>query len=576
MADPDQTLVDNEDEAPPDGGLRLLVFSQETVSTLPLPRSGEVVIGRAEDADLRIDLPAISRRHAVVRLGPPISIEDQGSANGTRVRGTTLAQGERVRLAPGDVIEFGSVTAILQRATSASARPRRLWTHGYFEGRLEEECTRAAETGLTFSLVRVRLEGAATPSVAQEALAEAVGPTDVVASYGPGEYEVLLLGGGAPRAQGVCDRLDRELAARGAPVKLGVAVFGRDGKDPDALMAQACAVLPGESAPGHERQIIVKDPQMQRLHEMVQRIASSSISVVLMGETGVGKEVFAEAIHAASPRAAKPFLRLNCAALSETLLESELFGHEKGAFTGAVKTNAGLLETATGGTVLLDEVGELPASIQAKLLRVLEQHEVLRVGGLRPRPIDVRFIAATNRDLETEVKRGNFRQDLFFRLNGISLVIPPLRERVAEIEGLARAFIAQATKQSGRTGEPSLTPEALVLLKGYGWPGNIRELRNVIERAVLLCTTQTLEADLLPAEKLSTPVLSRRADAGPPAANVPQGKDESYDAERSRILDALDKSAGNQTLAAKLLGISRRTMLNRLDSYSIPRPRKQR
>src|SRR6185503_6105666 len=182
------------------------------------------------------------------------------------------------------------------------------------------------------------------------------------------------------------------------------------------------------------------DEGMPQLHRLVERIARGTINVLILGETGAGKEVLAERVQRLSPRARWPFLRLNCAALSETLLESELFGHERGAFTGAVTAKPGLLETAEGGTVFLDEAGELPMSIQVKLLRVIEERQVLRVGGLKPRPIDVRFIAATNRDLEVEVARGAFRQDLFFRLNGVTLVVPPLRDRVSEIEALARLF----------------------------------------------------------------------------------------------------------------------------------------
>ncbi len=583
MANPVTTLIDEELTEQGQGGsgtrYRLLVFSQETVSTHPLPEHGEVVIGRADDVDIKIDVPAISRRHARIHVGPPMTIEDLGSSNGTRVRGQALRHGEVTTLGPGDAIELGSVTVIVQRATAtADKRPRRLWTHDYFEGRLEEECSRAAETGLPFSVMRVRLEGTASPAVVQEALADVIGPTDVVASYGPGEYEVLLLGKNGEAAAAVAQRLEADLRSRGAPVTLGIGAWGRDGKDPDALLERACAALQGEVQPGSARQIVVKDPQMAHLHQLVERIAQGNISVILMGETGVGKEVFAEAIHRASPRAAAPFLRLNCAALSETLLESELFGHEKGAFTGAIKSKAGLLESANGGTVLLDEVGELPMSIQVKLLRVLEQREVMRVGDVKTRPIDVRFVAATNRDLEAEVKKGTFRQDLFFRLNGISLVIPPLRERQSEIEGLARHFIAQACKAMGRATEPTLTPEALDLLKSYRWPGNIRELRNVIERAVVLCTDRTIGVDLLPVEKLSGTLLTAPPSgirAAPDLAEARAKGTPAYEAERRRILEALEKCGGNQTEAAKLLGISRRTMLTRLDTYAIPRPRKR-
>jgi transcriptional regulator with PAS, ATPase and Fis domain len=286
--------------------------------------------------------------------------------------------------------------------------------------------------------------------------------------------------------------------------------------------------------------------------------------------------------------------------LTESLLESELFGHERGAFTGAVQAKPGLLETADGGTVFLDEIGELPMSTQVKLLRVLEERQVLRVGSLKARPIDVRFVAATNRDLEAEIDRGTFRRDLYYRLNGISLMIPPLRERVSEIEGLARAFILNACRQVGRGRPPALAADALDLMRRYSWPGNIRELRNVIERAVLLAGDGDIGVEHLPVEKLratlahpSTPDLAsfNPPPASPPPAAPAAAPPRPADAaatdsgrlradleavERQHILDALAKTGGNQTEAARLLGISRRTLLTRLDHYAISRPRKGR
>jgi transcriptional regulator with GAF, ATPase, and Fis domain len=337
---------------------------------------------------------------------------------------------------------------------------------------------------------------------------------------------------------------------------------------------QAASALVRGGGVAEARPVVIEDGAMQRLHRLVERVAAGIISVLLLGETGVGKEVFAEAIHSRSPRSGKPFLKLNCAALTESLLESELFGHERGAFTGAVSQKPGLLETADGGTVFLDEVGELPASLQAKLLRVLEEKRVLRVGGTKSRVVDVRFIAATNRDLESEVDRGRFRRDLYFRLNGISLVIPPLRDRRGEIEPLARAFLRQAC--SGRTA-PVLGPEVLARLQSYAWPGNIRELRNVMERAAVLAGEGPILAEHLPVEKMghtlhpSARYTQIGLDGGTSALS-----DQVAAFERRRIIEALERCAGNQTKAARLLGMSRRTLVSRLRDYDIPRPRKGR
>jgi transcriptional regulator with PAS, ATPase and Fis domain len=313
------------------------------------------------------------------------------------------------------------------------------------------------------------------------------------------------------------------------------------------------------------------DEAMQRIYRLAERAAAGTINVLITGETGVGKELLAETVHRLSPRKDGPYVCLNCAALSETLLESELFGHERGAFTGAVQAKPGLLETAAGGTLFLDEVGELPLTTQAKLLRVLETREVARLGSVRPRRIDVRFIAATNRDLEAEVARGSFRRDLFFRLNGITLTIPPLRERVTEIRRLAEMFVRQICRELGRP-EPLLPAKIIALLENYAWPGNIRELKNVMERAVLLCTGPVIDPEHLPVDKMVV---------GVPTAPGISGSGEGLlltrvqSDERQRIMDALAACAGNQSRAAKMLGIPRRTFVAKLDTYRVPRPKKE-
>jgi two-component system response regulator AtoC len=306
---------------------------------------------------------------------------------------------------------------------------------------------------------------------------------------------------------------------------------------------------------------------MTRVERLVDLVAPSDICVLLQGETGVGKEVTAEAIHRRSPRSAAPMVRVNCAGLSDALLESELFGHERGAFTGAVATKLGLLEAANGGTVFLDEVSEMPLATQAKLLRALESREVRRVGGVKAHAADVRFVAATNRDLKRLCDEGVFRVDLYFRLDGFTITIPPLRERVGEIASLAASLIARRCAAVGRPAPP-LTPAVVAHLERHDWPGNVRELRNVVERALLLCPSGPIEPRHLPLDE-------RRESAGEPRSSPGRPLREELDAiERERVVAALAECGGNQTKAARLLGIPRRTLLTRMNSWGLPRPRK--
>jgi DNA-binding NtrC family response regulator len=470
-------------------------------------------------------------------------------------------------------------------------RPLRLFTRDGFVARLAHECGlgQTAE-GLappsTFAVAHLDLHPATAQAARrlEDTLAQKVGRQDAVACLRPGTY-VLLLGGTARvEAEGLLGRLAAELVAKGSGLRVGIAVYPDDGGSAEGLLAAAARACGGDrDAPrtsGVGDGVIVADPVMVQLYRTLERIAAGTISVLILGETGAGKEITAEAIHRRSPRREKPFLRLNCAALSQSLLESELFGYEKGAFTGATQAKPGLLETAHGGTVFLDEIGELPASLQVKLLRVLEDRQVLRVGSLKPRAIDVRFIAATNRNLEAEIARGTFREDLFFRLNGVTVTVPPLRDRPSEIERLARHFIAIAAAQLGRE-PPGLSADALDRLRHHLWPGNVRELRNVMERAVLLAG-EVITVEHLPIPKAPEPARAV-GDEGPVAPTKATDTTDRTDAlkrqlgelEKQRIVDALARCAGNQRKAAALLGISRGTLLARLEAYGLPRPRKR-
>jgi DNA-binding NtrC family response regulator len=363
-----------------------------------------------------------------------------------------------------------------------------------------------------------------------------------------------------------------------AVIEIGSTFLVVEGADNAASRA---TLPPPPPRSGDEPDLVVVDERMKQLHRLLRTVAQGTISVVLLGETGVGKEVIARAIHRYSPRAARPFVSINCAAIPEALLESELFGHERGAFTGAVKDKVGLLETAAGGTLLLDEVGEMPLPAQAKLLRAIETREIVRVGGVKTRPVDVRFVAATNRDLEQLVEARVFRRDLYFRLNGISVTVPPLRERTAELEGMARKFVTEFSRTLGR-GERVLTPGALAVLKRQSWPGNVRELRNVIERAVLLSEGREIRpedlslgaAGVLPSIEDVEEVEAELLEEEGPASGGSLSE-EMRAIERKRILEALEQCAGNQTRAAEKLGITRRALIHRLETYGVPRPRKR-
>jgi two-component system response regulator AtoC len=439
----------------------------EAVTVTPLPSHGAVTLGRGEECEVRIDSPSVSRRHAVLHIGPRLRIEDLGSANGTFVRdGQTVTDTSTYRLR-----------------------------------KLSKEM-----------------------------------------------FEIVV----------------------GERVSLG-------GLIPIVIRRAANAHDEAVSVD----QATVHDPAMRALYAQVARAAQSTSSVLILGDTGVGKEVLARYLHERSPRAGAPFLELNCAALPASLLESELFGHEKNAFTGANQARPGLLESANGGTIFLDEIGELPLPVQVKLLRVLEDHKVLRIGGREPRRLDIRFVAATHRDLEAEVGKGTFREDLYFRLNVVAFVIPPLRQRVSEIAPLARRFLTAELKKYDRANDLHLSAEALSCLERYTWRGNVRELRNVIERAVVLSRGNSILPADLPERINSTAhrqeaTLAARTPASVDGDRVasPADLDLSPDeTERRRIIEELDRCAWNQTRAAKQLGISRRTLVSRLGKYGVPRPR---
>ena len=305
-----------------------------------------------------------------------------------------------------------------------------------------------------------------------------------------------------------------------------------------------------------ERGLIAESSAMRQALALVARVAEHNTTVLITGESGTGKEVIARAIHRASPRASRAFVGINCAAIPESLLESELFGHVRGAFTGASSDKTGLFEHANGGTILLDEIGELPLGLQAKLLRVLQEGEIRRVGDQKTRKVDARVLAATARNLEAEAKAGRFREDLFYRLNVVVIELPPLRERREDIAPLARHFAARLSQRFGRA--LALSDAAIAWLEQQDWPGNVRELENAIERAAVLSNKQSLEpADFSDARRTTHD------------ARIGSLSDAVEAAERQAITAALAAASGNRREAAKRLGVSLRTLFYKIDRYGL-------
>jgi two-component system response regulator FlrC len=346
---------------------------------------------------------------------------------------------------------------------------------------------------------------------------------------------------------------DAEGAARA--IRDGAREFLPLPPDPDLI----AAIL--EAAAGETHAMVVRDPSMQATVHRAEQVAASEASVLITGESGTGKEVLARHIHRRSGRSGGTFVALNCAAIPENLLESELFGHEKGAFSGAVARRIGKFEAANGGTLLLDEISEMDVRLQAKLLRTLQEREIDRLGGSAPVRVNVRILATTNRDLPAEVQRGTFREDLYFRLNVVSLRIPPLRERPGDIAALAEHF---ARRYADVNGLPlrSLSRSALLRLTSHGWRGNVRELENVIHRAVLLADGAEIGTEAI---ELGPPAMVHAAVVGGIASLVGRRMEE---VERDLIIETLGHTLGNRTHAATILGISIRALRNKLRDYA--------
>jgi DNA-binding NtrC family response regulator len=557
----------------------LLVVEDGSSSMYALPNPGVVTIGRIAEVELRVDHASVSRRHARILVDRgEIRISDLDSHNGTRVNGVRV-DGVRV-LMTGDVIAVGEVLLVVH-AELARELPHVILDEGSWRRRLSEE----AERAVMFQRPLAVLAIAGAPGHVGSALRA----IDVIGESDDHQLFVLLPEADPTTARQIAEVILDAIRGVTPEVRIGIASCPLDAADPDNLVlaaraaaraARAGAIATPQEAVQRvvlgERQVLVCHPAMARVFELLQRLAKADLPVLIIGETGVGKENAAYAVHYYSERKDRPFVALNCAALPEGLVESQLFGHDKGAFTGATSSRAGLFETASGGTLFLDEIGELALPVQAKLLRALETKRITRVGATTEREVDLRIVAATHRVLEQEVKALRFREDLYFRLGAACVHLLPLRDRRCEIPILFREFIANAAQRVKRT-PPQPAPMVIQQLLAYEWPGNVRELKNIAEFVTTTVEDDRIEPDDLPAQfankvaELVNPLQPQAAarPAGDISSPMRRLADELEEIERQRMVEALTRTGGVKTRAAAMLGMPIRTFNMKVRQYGM-------
>lgn len=554
----------------------LAVFEASSSRVVPLPESGELLVGRGDDVAIRVRDAKVSRQHVRLTVSPNgVVLTDLGSQNGSFVNGERVT-GSRLLLS-GDLVDLGSTSIVLHARGAPSAPPdafRRLCD------KLAHEIDRAERGGKAPGLTAFELANTEATEAEAALEPELVG-LEQAACDGHSRVVVLMPDASPETAAARTRDLLAQLGARGISARAGLASYPGDGCEPDALLAaarraasegEAGALRNADSAFREldlgDARVLLADSAMLELYALIERLAQSDIPVLIHGETGSGKELAARALHFFSSRRQSRLVAINCAALPESLIESELFGHERGAFTGATGTKVGLLESASGGSVFFDEIAELPLGTQAKLLRTLDTGRIVRVGDVNERPIDVRLVAATHRHLEREVAAGRFRQDLYFRLSGATLWLPPLAHRPRELSLLARRFLELARARLGRPAL-SLSDDALRALSQHSWPGNVRELKNVME---FLAATE--DGPVIQARQLSLRLTHPDAEPPEPPAKAPAGtfrslEEEVRDLERMRITEALAATGGNQTRAAELIQMPLRTFVSRLTELGL-------
>ncbi len=545
---------------------------------VPLAEGVSLVVGRARPADIPIRDPSLSRQHARFTLvDNELWVEDLGSTNGTFLNGKKI---RRSRVKKTDEIRLGSVVAALHALASSGTTLQGLESHDNIIQKLEQEVARAQAFGRSVAVLMVRTAARKHGHLSRWGLrvAHLLRPVDSIALYDPSSVLIVLAESGRKEALALAELIIKGETKGDPPLLCGIAVYPQNAISVDRLIdavRQSCrqatsrqrVVQPAEEIayePAEEKVVLI-DPQMREIFNMAMRVADAASPVLIYGETGTGKEVVARAIHDSGCRRSKPLRCINCAALPEQLLESALFGHERGAFTGANQQAKGLFEEANGGTVLLDEIGELSPSAQAKLLRVIETQWVSRVGSSKEFQVDVRILAATHRDVEQMCENGEFRWDLFYRLNTILLKIPPLRQRQEEILPLAEHFMKGASR-ANHCRVRTIDPESRKLLQNYNWPGNVRELRNVIDRAVLIAQDETITVD----------DLSERIRRSQPATDAHRNKDNGFSIkdklkqfEADLLVEALRAHDWNQTKTASALGMPLRTLVHKMNVFGL-------
>jgi DNA-binding NtrC family response regulator len=590
----------------------LLIYHRDGAELVPLHAGRPLVVGRAGEADITIRDGSLSRRHAQFEvIGDEVWVQDLGSTNGTRVNGEAV---ERCQVAPIDQVVLGSLPVAINMLDPLEEGLYGLDSHDRLRASLGEEIFRARMFGRQVGLLMVSGPEAGGMSRWCPDVRRLLRPFDRAALYGPRTVEILYPEATREQLQELARHLSKIGEACRLRLACGVAFYPGCSTTAEGLVEvareanqRACSAdeplqwaevrttreLAAAAGPDEEQvqetgaaqedlqgadddpgAPVLRSPAMQRIYDMVRRLGPRNVSVLIQGETGTGKEVVARAIHEASGRKRRPLCCVNCGALPPNLVESTLFGHEKGAFTGAHAQAKGVFETASGGTVLLDEIGELPPEAQASLLRVLETRRITRVGSAREIAVDTRIMAATHRDLAAMSAEGAFREDLLYRLNVMTISVPPLRERTEEILPLAYRFIQQANEANG-CAVGAIDRGVADLLRRYPWPGNVRELRNVIERAAVIAQGDTITTDDLPDNMRAggppppLPAVETSGTQEQPALGDEDLRSMVQRYEAELITQAMEQVGWERRDAAELLGVPLRTLAYKMRTYGI-------